>query len=84
MKSKYPISFGKNGVSPTKGDVASTIARLKEENEILRRLAALLSAQLNLARGLSAWEGQRPSQERIARTGSVSLQTKRIAQHVLR
>jgi hypothetical protein len=83
MKSKYPISFGKNGVSPTKGDVASTVARLKEENEILRRLATLLSAQLNLARGLSL-EDQRPSQERMARTGSVSLQTKRIAQHILR
>jgi type II secretory pathway component PulF len=83
MKSKYPISLGKSGAPPTKRDDASTIARLKEENEILRRLATLLSAQLNLARGLSL-EGQRPSQERMARTGSVSLQTKRIAQHVLR
>jgi hypothetical protein len=61
MKSEHPISSDKDYGSSTMGDVAATIARLKEENEILRRLAALLSAQLNLARGLSAWEGQRPS-----------------------
>jgi hypothetical protein len=61
MKSEHPISFGKDGfgkdgAASTTGDVASTIARLKEENEILRRLATLLSAQLNLAQGHSAWE----------------------------
>jgi hypothetical protein len=61
MKSEHPISSDKDYGSSATGDVAATIARLKEENEILRRLAALLSAQLNLARGLSAWEGHRPS-----------------------
>ena len=62
MKSKYPISFGTDNAPSMTVDVASTIAKLKEENEILRRLAELLSAQLHLARGLSAREGQRRSQ----------------------
>jgi hypothetical protein len=62
MKSERPIAFGKDTTPSLTADVASTIARLEEENEILRRLTALLSAQLNLARGLAAWEDQRPSQ----------------------
>jgi hypothetical protein len=62
MKSERPIAFGKDSTPSLTADVASTIARLEEENEILRRLTALLSAQLNLARGLAAWEDQRPSQ----------------------
>jgi hypothetical protein len=52
MKSDYPVSFIKdagpsNGLTAGSTDaVATSIARLKEENEALRRLAALLTSQL--------------------------------------
>jgi hypothetical protein len=38
--------------------LATSIAQLIEENETLRRLAARLSSQLDLARGLAAGEGR--------------------------
>lgn len=63
MKSEHPISLPKDGGPSAEGAdaIAATIARLKEENEALRRLAAMLSAQLNLARGPSSWEGLQSS-----------------------
>jgi hypothetical protein len=62
MNSEYPISFGKDAITADGPEIIATmIAQLKEENEALRRLAAMLSAQLNLARVLSARGGQLPS-----------------------
>ena len=67
MKSDYPLSFIKdagpsNGLTANSTDaIATSIARLMEENETLRRLAALLTSQLELARELAAAEGQQSS-----------------------
>ena len=64
MKYDFPVSLSKESNHLT-GDsaehLATSIARLIEENETLRRLAAKLSSQLELARGLAAGEGQQPS-----------------------
>lgn len=61
MKSQHRIALRKDVPANQGADaLAGTIARLEEENEVLRRLVALLNAQLNLARG-SFFEDQQPS-----------------------
>jgi hypothetical protein len=61
MKPEHPVSFRNDGTADGVDGIAATIARLQEENEALRRLAASLSAQLNTARRLSTWDSQTPS-----------------------
>jgi hypothetical protein len=57
MKSDYSVSLSKDAGSSNHStadsveSVATTIARLTEENKTLRRLAALLTSQLKRARG---------------------------------
>jgi hypothetical protein len=64
MKSDYFLSFIKdagssNGLTANSTDaIATSIAQLMVENEALRRLAALLTSQLDLERGLAAAQDQ--------------------------
>ena len=57
MKSEFPISFiedtrsSRHLTMDSPEAVAKSIAHLMEENEALRRLAALLRAQLEFVRG---------------------------------
>jgi hypothetical protein len=56
MKSEFPISFiedtrSSRHLMDSPEAVAKSIAHLMEENEALRRLAALLRAQLEFVRG---------------------------------
>ena len=71
MKSDYPVSFIKdagpsNSLTADSPDaIATSIARLMEENEALRGLAALLTSQLDHARGLAAAQGQQSPRLRV-------------------
>ena len=64
MKSDFPVSLiedtgSSNHVVPDSPEsLAISIALLIEENEVLRRLAALLSSQLDFAPGLGATHRQ--------------------------
>jgi hypothetical protein len=64
MKYDFSVSLSKESNHLTVDnaeDLATSIARLIEENETLRRLAALLTSQLDLARGLAGGEDQQSS-----------------------
>jgi hypothetical protein len=67
MKSDCFLSFIKdagpsNGLTANSTDaIATSIAQLMVENEALRRLATLLTSQLDLERGLAAAQGRASS-----------------------
>ena len=60
MKSEFPVSFTEDTRSSrhltmdSREAVAKSIANLMEENEALRRLATLLTSQLDVVRKFSA------------------------------
>jgi hypothetical protein len=59
MKSDFSISFientgSSNHLMESPDVIAKSIARLMEENEALRRLATLLTSQLDVVRKFSA------------------------------